>query len=163
MTIGTRNLRNKVLRGVVCAATAVVMTATTTSPAGAADEAAASTSTTTGMTTTAAGVVAIVGTAKAFRPARQNGSANLTVTYDCTASATPALRTHVSVCRIVTDTGVVYDDPSDVFQGEAATSTGTVTLSGSSAQICATGAGRMALDGSLQTATAPCELISLAV
>jgi hypothetical protein len=151
------------IRSLVVVAAAASMTAVGTMPASAEELASASTSNTAGSSVTSAGVVTIVGTAKAFRPARQNGSANLTVTYDCNATATPALRTQVTLCRIITDTGFVYDDPSEIFPGEEATSAGTITLPGSSAVICAAGAGRMVVDGSLQGASAPCRLISLAV
>lgn len=161
--IRNNRLAATLLHSTVAGVATVAMVAAGTMPAAASEEVAASTSNTFGMSTTSAGVVAIAGTAKAFRPARQNGSANLTVTYDCNATATPALRTQVTQCRIFTDTGDEYNDPSEIFPGEDATSAGTVTLVGSSAMICAAGAGRMAIDGSLQTATADCRLVTLAV
>lgn len=161
----TRNnrLTAKLIRSAVALAAAAAMTAVGVMPASAEEEAAVSTSSTAGATSSGVGVVTANATAKAFRAARQNGSANLTVVYACNATAAPALRTQVTQCRIITDTGAVYDDPSEIFQGETATSQGTVTLPGSSAKICAAAAGRMAVDGSLQTATAPCTLINLAL
>lgn len=162
MTTNNR-LTAKLIRTTVAVAAAAAMTAVGVMPASAEEEAAVSTSSTAGATSSAVGVVTVQATAKAFRAARQNGSANLTVVYDCNATAAPALRTQVTQCRIITDTGAVYDDPSEIFQGENATSPGTVTLPGSSAKICAAGAGRMAIDGALQTATADCTLINLAL
>lgn len=159
----TKRFSSMFIRSAVVVVAAATMAAAGTMSASAEELAAASTSNTFGTSTTSAGTVTIVASAKAFRAARQNGAANLTVVFDCNATATPALRTHVQQCRIVTDTGAIYDAPSDVFAGEEATSAGTITLPGSSAMICAVGAGRMALDGSLQTATAPCRLVSLAV
>ena len=157
-------LTAKLIRSTVAVAAAAAMTAVGVMPASAAEEAAVSTSTTAGATNSGVGVVTVTATAKAFRAARQNGSANLTVVYSCNATAVPALRTQVAQCRIFTDTSTTpYDDPSEIFQGETAASQGTVTLPGSRAFICAVGAGRMAVDGSLQTATADCTLINLAV
>lgn len=130
-------------------------------PAYALDEASVSTSTTAGVAV-GSGLVTATATAKAFRPARQNGQANLTIAYDCLATAVGAIRTHVPTCTIITDTGATYNDPSDITPGEVATSAGTITLPGSSAQICMVAAGRMALDDSLVQAQAPCRLIALA-
>lgn len=163
MTTNNR-LTTTLIRSTVAIAAAAAMTAVGVMPASAAEEAAVSTSNTAGATSSGVGVVTVTANAKAFRAAPQNGSANLTVVYSCNAVAAPALRTQVSQCRIYTDKTVNdYLDPSEIFQGETAASQGTVTLPGSRAFICAVGAGRMAVDGSLQTATADCTLINLAV
>lgn len=152
-------------RALVLVSAAVLSTAMLApASASAAELVAVSTSTTVGQSTTTAGTVIITATAKALRPARQNGSANLTVIYDCTVVAAPALSAQVTSCQITSDTGRTYNDVGDSTAGEVAVAAGTVTLPASnSARICASGAGQMVLNGSRQVATAPCAIISLAL
>lgn len=154
------NTQRKFVQATLGAAVAMTVTVAGMSPATAAEAAAVSTSTTADVAT-GAGLVTATATAKAFRAARQNGAANLTIAYACVATAVGAVRTHVPACTITTDLGGSYSDPSDVTPGEIAQSSGVITLPGNSARICMTAAGRMALDQSLVQATA-CAPINLA-
>ena len=117
---------------------------------------------TTGTSTSSDGPfpIATQAAGKAFRAAPQNNQNRLTVAFSCELAATgPALRSLIDICQITTDTGVVANFPTASVPGPAATSTGTVVLSGNRVtKICMQGRTRFA-DQSLQITDMNCQSI----
>lgn len=95
-----------------------------------------------GAATGGTAVLVDVPVSKGFRAAPQGGDQNITVAYSCTLLAAGAQRTQVSSCVITTDRGTFPMPAGTIFQGDAATESGTVVLPGSRASVCSRGFAR---------------------
>lgn len=78
----------------------------------------------------------MVASGKSFRAAPQNGANNITIAYSC--DVTGVAFAQINLCQITTDLGDSFNNPSGPSIG-AATSTGTVSLSGNRATLCVVG------------------------
>lgn len=116
-------------------------------------------------TSSGIGPVVVQAVTKSFRAAPQGGANNLLVNYTCDAvAAGDGIRSMITTCQIVTDTGSVFNAPGPIMNGPAASSTGTITLRGNRVVRVCSAANIRYSDGRLGSTPSNCSgVISAAI